>query len=112
MHQSSGAKVFAGADAAARPIFGTLNADVGDDGRNASFAALHGLYGLTMNLTSDRPLVIAIEDLHWCDRPSRRFVAYLSHTGSRVCPCSSARACGPPSRARGSPCWARSPATP
>ena len=31
-----------------------------------------------LNLAADRPLVLAIDDLHWCDRPSLRFLAYLT----------------------------------
>ena len=49
----------------------------GDD-RDASFATLHGLYWLMLNLAADRPLVLAVDDLHWCDRPSLRFLAYLT----------------------------------
>ena len=48
------------------------------DAATASFAALHGLYWLTLNLAAERPLLLAIDDLHWCDRPSLRFVAYLA----------------------------------
>ena len=43
-----------------------------------SFAALHGLFWLAANLAAERPLLLAIDDLHWCDRPSLRFVAYLA----------------------------------
>ncbi len=39
---------------------------------------LHGLFWLTVNLTAERPVVLAIDDLHWCDRPSLRFLAYLA----------------------------------
>ena len=46
--------------------------------RGASFAALHGLYWLTLNLAAERPLLLAVDDLHWCDRPSLRFLAYLA----------------------------------
>ncbi|HEV2774889.1 MAG TPA: LuxR C-terminal-related transcriptional regulator, partial [Solirubrobacteraceae bacterium] len=45
---------------------------------DASFAVLHGLYWLTANLAEEQPLLLCIDDLHWCDRPSLRFVAYLA----------------------------------
>lgn len=41
------------------------------------FAILHGLYWLTVNLTRTGPLVLVIDDLHWSDEPSLRFLAYL-----------------------------------
>ena len=50
------------------------------DGRcgGASFAALHGLFWLVLNLAEERPLLLAVDDLHWCDRPSLLFFAYLA----------------------------------
>jgi DNA-binding CsgD family transcriptional regulator len=44
----------------------------------ASFAALHGLYWLTLDVAAEQPLLLAIDDLHWTDRPSLRFLAYLA----------------------------------
>jgi DNA-binding CsgD family transcriptional regulator len=41
------------------------------------YAALHGLYWLTANLAARSPLLIAIDDAHWADGPSLRFLAYL-----------------------------------
>ena len=46
--------------------------------RDATFATLHGLYWLTVNLTADGPLLVAVDDMHWVDRPSLRFLAYLA----------------------------------
>jgi DNA-binding CsgD family transcriptional regulator len=42
-----------------------------------SFGILYGLYWLTANLAAERPLLLAIDDLHWCDRASLRFLAYV-----------------------------------
>lgn len=41
-------------------------------------ATLHGLYWLTSNLTGERPLVMVVDDAHWADSASLRFLAYLS----------------------------------
>jgi DNA-binding CsgD family transcriptional regulator len=71
-----GDAALAGAAAPAAPVFATQPTP---DGKAvASFAALHGLYWLTLNLAADQPLLLAIDDLHWCDRPSLRFLAYLA----------------------------------
>jgi DNA-binding NarL/FixJ family response regulator len=70
------ARVLAGAAEPAAAVFGTLPAEDVEAG-GASFAALHGLFWLALNLAEDRPLLLAIDDLQWCDRSSLRFVAYL-----------------------------------
>ena len=49
-----------------------------DAAGDAAFAALHGLYWLTLNVAASGPLVVAVDDLHWCDRPSLRYLAYLA----------------------------------
>ncbi|MFG2794369.1 helix-turn-helix transcriptional regulator [Streptomyces sp. NPDC048419] len=56
-------QVFAAAGTAAEPV--------GD------FGVLHGLYWLTANASQDRPLVLVVDDLQWCDAPSLRYLAYL-----------------------------------
>jgi DNA-binding CsgD family transcriptional regulator len=40
--------------------------------------ALHGLYWLVLNLADPGPLVAFIDDAHWADRPSLRFLSYLA----------------------------------
>src|SRR5262249_58033620 len=40
-------------------------------------ATLHGLYWLAANLAASRPLLLAVDDLHWCDLPSLRWLAYI-----------------------------------
>ena len=44
---------------------------------DASFTVLHGLYWLCANLSGDRPLVLTVDDAHWADAPSLRFLAFL-----------------------------------
>ena len=43
-----------------------------------SFAVLHGLYWLAVNLAARRPLLLAVDDAHWVDEPSLRWLAYLA----------------------------------
>jgi len=45
---------------------------------DASFAVLHGLHWLTANLAAVRPLVLLVDDAHWADPPSLRYLAYLA----------------------------------
>ena len=72
------AQSLVGAAAAARPVFEPLSEDgAGEQPAGPSFASLHGLYWLTVNLSANAPLLLLVDDLHWCDRPSLRFLAYL-----------------------------------
>ena len=44
-------------------------------------ATTHGLYWLAANLAARRPLLITVDDLHWADTPSLR---WLSHLAARI----------------------------
>ena len=44
---------------------------------DVSFPILHGLYWLTANLAERQPLFLAVDDAHWGDRDSLRFLGYL-----------------------------------
>jgi DNA-binding CsgD family transcriptional regulator len=44
-----------------------------------SFDVLHGLFWLTAHLAGDGPLCVVVDDLHWCDQASLRFLGYLEH---------------------------------
>ncbi len=78
-------RAFAGAAAAARPVFepeaGAADREPPGSGMDeaTAFAVLHGLYWLTLNLAGEEPMLLAIDDLHWADHASLRFVAYLVH---------------------------------
>ncbi|MEA2437795.1 MAG: hypothetical protein QOF65_2351, partial [Thermoleophilaceae bacterium] len=72
-------RLFSGAAAPARAVFESPSTTGGAEGPgDASFAALHALFWLAVNLTADAPLLLAIDDLHWVDSPSLRFIAYLT----------------------------------
>jgi DNA-binding CsgD family transcriptional regulator len=42
-----------------------------------SFAVLHGLYWLSANLTAAGPLCVVVDDAHWADAASLRYLAFL-----------------------------------
>jgi DNA-binding CsgD family transcriptional regulator len=50
----------------------------------AASSALHGLYWLTANLTERGPLAVCVDDLHWADEPSLRFLSYLSRRADEL----------------------------
>ncbi|TDQ00781.1 helix-turn-helix transcriptional regulator [Labedaea rhizosphaerae] len=52
--------------------------DAGDYGEApGDYAILHGLFWLTANLCEARPIALVLDDLHWADAASLRFLAYL-----------------------------------
>ena len=48
------------------------------DGADVGFEALHSLYWLVVNIADRTPLLIVVDDCHWADRESLRFLAYLA----------------------------------
>jgi DNA-binding CsgD family transcriptional regulator len=42
-----------------------------------SFVILHGLYWLCANLAARGPLCVVVDDAHWADAPSLRYLAFL-----------------------------------
>lgn len=70
------AALFSDSASLARPAFG-LEAGAPAPAET-SFSTLHGLYWLTVNLAQQAPLLLAIDDLHWADRPSLRYVLHLA----------------------------------
>ncbi|MGH3673379.1 MAG: BTAD domain-containing putative transcriptional regulator, partial [Pseudonocardiaceae bacterium] len=66
--------LFAGGAEQAAVLFNQVDAAAAD--RDTSFALLHGLYRLTARL-AQHPLMLVVDDLHWTDAPSLRFLAYL-----------------------------------
>jgi tetratricopeptide (TPR) repeat protein len=70
------AELLAGAAALATPLFEPAQL-AAEPAPGASLASLHGLYWLTANVAARRPLLLAVDDVHWCDLPSLRWLAYL-----------------------------------
>ena len=69
--------VFSGSAALAAPTLGMARASRSES-TDVSFAVVHGLYWVTANLAAARPLVIEVDDVHWADAPSLRFLLYLA----------------------------------
>jgi hypothetical protein len=46
-------------------------------GVDPSFAILHGLYWLCANLTARGPVCLVVDDIHWADAASLRYLAFL-----------------------------------
>jgi DNA-binding CsgD family transcriptional regulator/tetratricopeptide (TPR) repeat protein len=67
--------LFAGAAGLARPVFELRDPE--PLGGRTLFSLLHGLHWLAANLAERAPLVLCVDDLHWCDDPSTRYVTYL-----------------------------------
>jgi DNA-binding CsgD family transcriptional regulator len=49
-----------------------------DSAFDDSFAVVHGLYWLAANIADRCPLVLVVDDVHWVDWPSLRWLAYLA----------------------------------
>jgi DNA-binding CsgD family transcriptional regulator len=69
------AVLLAGAAALAEPVFG---AAVGSGEEDASHSTLYGLYWLCANLAAEQPLLVVVDDAHWVDAPSLRFLDALA----------------------------------
>ena len=79
VHDGDAATAFEGA---ARQAAALLDVSLAEPaslplGPEGAFAVLHGLYRLTANLARDRPLALLVDDAHWADAASLRFLAYL-----------------------------------
>ncbi len=66
-------RLLSGAARGAAPLF----ADDGSTTPDTDLAILHGLYWLTVGL-AERPTLILVDDLHWSDEASLRYLTYLT----------------------------------
>src|SRR5439155_2775951 len=68
--------LLAGPASAAKPVL--AGKPVEGAAADTSFAVVHGLYWLAANFAAAQPLVITVDDAHWADLVSLRFLAYLA----------------------------------
>ena len=72
------AELLGGPAAQAAALFDKVEeSGLDDDASDVSFAVLHGLYWLAANLAIRRPALLLIDDLHWADGPSLRWLTHL-----------------------------------
>jgi DNA-binding CsgD family transcriptional regulator len=78
------ADIFAGSARLAAPLFAgesplaAMDQPAPGSGAAADFPLLHGLHWLASNLAERRPLALVVDDAHWSDRLSLRFLLYLA----------------------------------
>src|SRR4051794_30845527 len=71
-------QLLSGAAERAGPVVGIVaDAPAGDGGADPSFPTLNALYWLTSNLGELQPCALLVDDAHWCDVPSLRFLSFL-----------------------------------
>ncbi|HEX2127642.1 MAG TPA: AAA family ATPase [Solirubrobacterales bacterium] len=52
--------------------------DVAEDAPASPFGILNGLYWLLAALAEERPVLLVVDDAHWADEPSLRFLGFLA----------------------------------
>ena len=70
------ATAFVGAAGPAARLFGLEESPAWQD--DVGFEALHALYWLVVNLADHGPLALVVDDCHWTDPESLRFLNYLA----------------------------------
>lgn len=73
-------ELLAGAAALAAPVVAGESGPQppGESAAASDFGPLHGLHWLTVNMAARSPLLIAVDDAHWADTHSLRFLLYLA----------------------------------
>ena len=70
-------RLFGGAAALAQPLFAPAD-DCPRPASDGAFSMLHGLYWLLNNIADEGPVALFVDDLHWSDTESLRFLDYLA----------------------------------
>jgi DNA-binding CsgD family transcriptional regulator/tetratricopeptide (TPR) repeat protein len=73
------AELLSGPAALIEPLFGDSQlATFQDAPTEGTFAIVHGLYWLAANVAFQQPTLLAIDDLHWADTSTLRWLLYLT----------------------------------
>jgi DNA-binding CsgD family transcriptional regulator len=89
---SARAAAFAGSAAHALPLLAAIDGRPAPAG-GADYATLYGLYWLLVALSQREPLLLSVDDIHWLDAPSLRFLGFLARRidGMRLLLCGALR---------------------
>ncbi|HEV2786414.1 MAG TPA: AAA family ATPase, partial [Solirubrobacteraceae bacterium] len=71
-------ELYAGPAALVEPLFSGHDLGQQEQAAATTFAVLHGLYWLAVNAAARRPTLIAVDDLHWADSPSLRWLLHMT----------------------------------
>jgi len=73
--------LFSGPAVHAAPILAPLRSAATDDESRGerTLPVLHGLYWLAVNISEEQPLALLVDDAHWADTGSVRFLSHLGH---------------------------------
>ena len=72
-------RLFSGAARHAQHLFEPSTEDPRVKPRgDPAYATLHGLFWLLAGIAQLEPVVVIVDDAHWCDPPSARFLSFLS----------------------------------
>jgi DNA-binding CsgD family transcriptional regulator len=71
-------RLFEGAAALSKPLFAPTDLLPQVLSANSGFAIQHGLYWLLDNITDGGPIALVVDDIHWSDAESVRFLNYLA----------------------------------
>ena len=89
LHEASGeerARLLTGAAELAKPMFDTSRPRGRGRRRRHVPPAARALLA-AVNLAHEQPLLISVDDAHWADDPSLKFLDFLSAGGWRICRC-------------------------
>jgi tetratricopeptide (TPR) repeat protein len=78
MSAAARSRTLGGAAALAAPVV-LPDASLPELDADASFGVLHGLYWLVAALSEQRPQLLVVDDLHWADGASVRFLEFLAN---------------------------------